>query len=152
MTASDLMSAPAATCRQDTSLADAAALLRDHDCGFMPVLDANDYVAGVVTDRDLAIAFANAGEPWDQLTAGRAMTGPAHTCLPTDSVADALQTMSHFRVRRLPVVDRQGRLLGVISLDDIARAHGRAGAPAAAAVVEALARICGRRLVKIGSA
>ena len=151
MTASDLMSTPAATCRQDTSLADTAALFRDRDCGFMPVLDANDYVAGVVTDRDLAIAVADADQPWDELTAGRAMTGPAHTCLPADSVADALQTMSRFRVRRLPVVDRDGRLLGVISLDDIARAHGRAGAPPATAVVEALARICGRRLAKIGA-
>jgi CBS domain-containing protein len=151
MTVSELMSAPVATCRHETGLTAAAQLMRDHGCGFMPVLDAQQYVAGVVTDRDLVIALAGSGTAPASITVGRAMTAPAHTCLPGDSVGDALRMMQRFHVRRVPVVDRAGRLLGVLSLDDIARAAGRPGLPAPDVIVEALAGICAprsRRLVE----
>lgn len=148
MTVSDLMSAPVATCRHDTAVAAAARLMRDHACGFMPVLDANQYVAGVVTDRDVVIALADDGRGGD-LTVSRAMTAPAHTCLPGDSVHDALQMMKRFHVRRVPVVDRGGQLLGVLSLDDVARAAHRPGMPAPGVIVDALAGICAPRPPKL---
>ncbi|MGE0816710.1 MAG: CBS domain-containing protein [Vicinamibacterales bacterium] len=142
MTVRELMSSPAATCAQDTALPAVARLMRDHDCGCIPVLDDHGYVVGIVTDRDICVALAARGGSADLGCAGEAMTAAVHTCLPGDGVADALQVMRRFHVRRVPVVDGSGRLQGIVSFDDLARAAGRNGAPAPAEVASAMADIC----------
>ncbi|MEZ5290964.1 MAG: CBS domain-containing protein [Vicinamibacterales bacterium] len=142
MTVRELMSSPAATCAQDTTVPVVARLMRDHDCGCIPVLDDNGYVVGIVTDRDICVALAVRGEGAVRLSAGEAMTAVVHTCRPGDGVADALQVMRRFHVRRVPVVDGEGRLHGIVSVDDVARAAGTDGAPAPAEVASAMADIC----------
>lgn len=147
MTARTLMSAPVHTCQPDTNLATVAQLMWDHDCGFVPVVDAEGHVAGVVTDRDICIASATRHLRPARIPAAEAMSSAVYACLPDDRLDDVLATMSTHQIRRLPVIDATGHLLGVVSLNDLVLAVGRKGAPTATTVVAAMAGICGRRPV-----
>lgn len=144
----NLMSAPTAICRPDSDLAAAAKLMWDHDCGFLPVVNAAGTVAGVVTDRDICMATATRRLLPEHISAAQAMSGHVHACLPDDAVTDALAAMKTFQVRRLPVIDANGRLQGVISLNDIALATKGV---AATDVVSALAGICAHRQLDVAA-
>jgi CBS domain-containing protein len=152
MKARDLMTAPPRTCQPDTDLAAAAQLMWEGDCGVIPVVDSEGHVAGVVTDRDICIASATRRLPPERISAAQAMTTQVHACLPTDSLDDALTTMKRYQVRRLPVVDANGHLQGVLSMNDIARAVGKKGAPSATSVLDAMAGICAPRGVEVAFA
>lgn len=151
MTVKDTMSTPAATCRPDTDLAAVARLMWDHDCGFVPVIGASGAVIGVVTDRDICMATATRRLLPEHISAGQTMASPVHTCMPTDRASDALATMKQFRIRRLPVVDANGHLQGVTSMNDIVLASEAKGEPGAKDVVATLAAICSHRtLASVG--
>jgi CBS domain-containing protein len=141
----DLMSTPPHTCRPDTDLGAIARVMWDHDLGFVPVIDASGHVAGIVTDRDICIATATRHLLPDQISAVQAMTGPVHTCAAEDSIDAALAAMKEFTVRRLPVVDANGQLQGVISMNDIALASDQKRTPTPGDVVSTLAAICAHR-------
>lgn len=142
MTARDLMSTPARTCQRDTDLAAVTQLMWNHDCGFVPVVDADGHLAGVVTDRDICIASATRRLLPERISAAQAMSNSVHACLPDDDAEKVLAAMKTYQVRRIPVVDANGHLQGVVSLNDVVRAVGKRGAPTATAVVAALAGIC----------
>jgi CBS domain-containing protein len=142
------MSSPARTCPTNSDLATVATLMWNCDCGVVPLVDPSGRLAGVITDRDICIAAATRRLAPERLLATEVMTAPVHTCAPGDSVLDALATMKREQVRRLPVVDADGRLLGVLSLNDIVLAADRTHAPASAEIVAALAAIGSRRGVQ----
>jgi len=145
MTVKDTMSTPAATCRPDTDLAAVAKLMWDHDCGFVPVIGASGTVIGVVTDRDICMATATRRLLPEHISAAQVMASPVRTCMPTDRMSDALATMKQFRIRRLAVVDADGHLQGVTSMNDIVLASEAKSEPAAKDVVATLAAICAHR-------
>jgi CBS domain-containing protein len=147
MTARDLMSTPPQACQPTTDLAAIAHLMWDYDCGFVPVVEADGRLAGVITDRDICIAAATRRHLPERIAASQAMSTSVHACLPDDDVTSVLSAMGRYQVRRLPVVDTHGRLQGVVSMNDVVRAVGKAGAPTATAVVDALAGICAPRAV-----
>ena len=147
MTVQEVMSAAPATCRQDTDLAAVAKLMWDHDCGFIPVVGDAGTVVGVVTDRDICIATATRRLLPEHISAAQAMTGPVHACPPTDKTSEALATMKQFRIRRLAVIDADGHLQGVISINDIVLASHQKRGPAAQEIVSAMAAICAHRSV-----
>ncbi|OFV91851.1 MAG: hypothetical protein A3G76_13435 [Acidobacteria bacterium RIFCSPLOWO2_12_FULL_65_11] len=147
MKASDIMTTNVQTCRPDTNLAVIAKLMWDHDCGFIPVVDAAGSVTGTITDRDICIASATRREPPERLIAAEVMNGPVRACLPGDTIVNVLAEMKQFRVRRLPVIDANGRLMGVISMNDIVLAAERSKGPALKPIVSALAGICEHRTV-----
>jgi len=149
MFARDLMSTPVQTCQPNTDLATVTQLMWDHDCGFIPVVDTEGHVAGVVTDRDICVAAATRRALVERMAASQVMSRPVHVCLPIDNAEDVLATMSQFQVRRVPVIDADGHLQGVLSANDFIRAVGRKGAPTAATVVAALSGICARRETEI---
>lgn len=151
MTVHDVMSVPAETCRPETDLAGVAKLMWDHDCGFVPVVGATGAVVGVITDRDICIATATRRLLPEHISAAQAMSSPIHACLLTDKISDALATMKQFRIRRLVVVDADGHLQGVISMNDIVLTSQRKGEPAAKAIVAALAAICARRSITLAA-
>lgn len=151
MTARELMSAPAETCRPTTNLAAVTQLMWNRDCGFVPVVDADGHVAGVLTDRDISVAVATRRLLPERISASQVMTVAVHACAPDDSADAVLATMKQHQVRRVPVVDAQGRLQGVISMNDVVRVAGRKGAPTAASVVATLAAICAPRPVAIAA-
>lgn len=143
----EIMTAPVHACQADTDLGKVAGIMWDHDCGIVPVVDPSGTVIGLVTDRDICIAAATRGLPPERISAAQAMGHPIRACLPDDSVQSALATMKEFKVRRLPVVDSNGVLRGIVSMNDIARAADRRPGIPAKEIVSALAQICEHRTI-----
>ena len=110
------------SCTPETSVAEAADLMWEGDCGSLPVVDESGKVLGVVTDRDLCMALALTGQPAPDLPLRVVVRPVLHTCRPTDGVRDALRLMRIHKVRRLPVVDGAGILQGMVSFTDLALA------------------------------
>ena len=124
MKVEQLMSKDPCVCAKSGTLNDAAKIMWETDCGMVPVTerrDGIDRLVGVVTDRDLSMAAYTSGQALKELPIERAMTKELWTCTPNDSAEAAEQTMSKAQIRRLPVVDGAGAILGVLSLADIAR-------------------------------
>jgi CBS domain-containing protein len=114
-----IMSQPPHTCRTETVVRLASQRMQETGAGLLAVLDGSGRLAGVVTDRDIALAVGRHGEQVEKLPVGTLMNRDVHTCGPNESVRDALDRMASARVRRLPVVDRQGDIKGVVSIDDV---------------------------------
>lgn len=117
-----LMSHQVFTCKSDDTLNRAAQLMWEHDCGAIPVVASDGKVIGMVTDRDIAMAAYTKGKGLRFIGVSEVMTRGVQVIGRDDSVVDAETAMKTHRVRRLPVVDKQGRAVGVVSLSDIARA------------------------------
>ena len=130
MKVSELMHTPPVVCGPGDLVRDVAALMRDRAVGCVMVVDAVGELAGIVTDRDLAIRVVGDGHSAD-VTVESIMTRDVATVSPHAPVETAHTTMSKRGVRRLPVAEDDGRLHGLIAMDDLMR-H-------AAATVDALA-------------
>lgn len=121
MNVREIMSAQVASCRAEDTNEHAAHLLWERDCGALPVLGSSDEVVGVVTDRDLCMAAYTRGARLQDLKVGEAMARHVFACRPEDSLETALGLMREHRVRRLPVLDEERRLLGLVSINDLVR-------------------------------
>jgi CBS domain-containing protein len=119
MKVSELMVNSTATCKTTTNLCEIAEIMWKENCGFLPVVNIQDKVIGVVTDRDLFIALGTRNARAAELAAADVACGRVYSCRPEDDVHVALATMAKERVRRLPVLNQAGRLVGVLSADDI---------------------------------
>ncbi|MCE9584831.1 MAG: CBS domain-containing protein [Planctomycetes bacterium] len=119
MRVSDIATLNVKSCRPDTNLAVVASIMWEKDCGVVPVVDERNKVLGVVTDRDICMATATRSQLASQLTASDLVTGKAFTCRLTDDPRVALRTMATNGVRRLPVVDENGILAGMLSMTDL---------------------------------
>jgi len=109
--------------REDTARR-AAEVMRDKDCGVVPVIDDARRVIGIVTDRDLAVRVISYGKTPDTRL-GDVMTPSVRSCAADDDLRDVERKMAELQVRRIPIVDAGGRCLGIISQADIARAASR---------------------------
>jgi CBS-domain-containing membrane protein len=109
-------------CCSEDSLDKVAQLMWDNDCGCLPVCrdDESGEIIGMVTDRDIAMCAMFQGKSLNQLNAADAMARDVQTCLPTQSIAEVESMMSMGRIRRLPVVNKDSCLVGMISLADLA--------------------------------
>jgi CBS domain-containing protein len=126
MKVEQLMTRDVETCAPDANLAHAAMIMWRRDCGFVPVVEnPSGRFAGVITDRDICIAAATRHASVHSIPVREVMSSHAYTCAPSDDVRVAMHRMSEGQVRRLPVVDKQGKLNGVISLNDLALAAER---------------------------
>lgn len=123
-----LMTTPVLTCRTSDSLHAAAAIMWDHDCGVVPVVDHDGHLCGIVTDRDACMAAYTQGRRLDEIPVGDIMAKRVHSCRPADPVTLAEELMQTHGVRRIPVVDDEGRPVGLLSLNDLARDSSRPGA------------------------
>jgi CBS domain-containing protein len=108
-------------CRPDQTARDAARVMRDRDCGCVPIVDDAGSVVGIVTDRDLAVRGIAAGKE-STTKLNDLMTPAASCCGVDDDLRDVEQKMAELQVRRIPIVDASRRCLGIISQADIARA------------------------------
>lgn len=111
----------------DASVLDAARAMREHHVGCLVVAERRDGDArplGVLTDRDIVLAVVAPDIAVDVLTVGDVMSPQPHTCREDDELFGVLQTMRRHGVRRLPVVDDDGRLTGIVSADDVIAAFG----------------------------
>jgi CBS domain-containing protein len=138
----ELMTVNVRTCRPDSNLAEAVQDMWEGDCGALPVIGTDGQVVGVITDRDISVAVATKGRTADRIAVREvAFDQLVHTCLPGDDTTAALKVMQTYRVRRLPVVNAQGHLQGIVTLNDIVT-HGAASS---ARIVSTLASICKAR-------
>jgi CBS domain-containing protein len=143
MKVQDVMTRDVRTCRPESNLAEAVKEMWDADCGALPVVGADGRVVGMITDRDICIAVATKGRPADRIAVRDVASDQVvHTCLAADQTSAALKTMQTYKVRRLPVVDGQGHLQGIVSLNDIVT---HAGAARASQIIDTLASICEHR-------
>ncbi len=108
-------------CAPQDSLADAARVLWENDCGFTPVLDSDRRLRGILTDRDICMAAYTSGRRLHDLTVADVMTVDVTTIGPQESIQDAEEAMRTRGVRRLPVIDEERRVIGVLSCNDICR-------------------------------
>jgi CBS domain-containing protein len=145
----DIMTQPPRTCRRETSLAVASRQMRALGCGTLAVLDSNGRLAGIVTDRDLAMAVGDTTRDPSRVAVDKAMTHRVHTCRPEDDLHAALARMTQARVRRLPVVDSDGDLKGIISIDDIALWGVQHGGVGLHEFTSALRSVCAPRTVAL---
>jgi CBS domain-containing protein len=145
MKVKDIMIAAPRVCGPHTSLAEAAALMLDADCGMLPVVDDHGRLSGVVTDRDMYVALATRDTRASQLTVGEVARSTVFTCGPDDDVHAALETMKQHRIRRLPVEGFNGAVAGILSMNDIVLAAGARKPVRSDEVVEALQAICAHR-------
>lgn len=128
MKIAELMTRNVRPCSPRSSLAHAAQLMWDHDIGALPVVDDEQRVIGMITDRDICIAAATKHQDIAGIRVGEVTTGQVYSCKPEHDVREALKTFQQARVRRLPVVDDDGRLQGILSMNDIVlRAEGGRG-------------------------
>jgi len=119
MKVKDVMTEAPYYCQPETNLGSATELMWNADCGFLPVRSVDGKVVGVVTDRDICVALGTRNRLPGDVTAGEVMSGRVYSCAPDDDIHTALQTMKEGKVRRLPVITKNGTLVGVVSTDDV---------------------------------
>ena len=151
MNVETLMSTQVTTCSPSDSLEQAANVMWSRDCGSLPVCASADGGAprpiGMITDRDICMCGMFQHKPLSELHVADAMSKGIVSCGPADPVDRAESLMREARIRRLPVLDATGALVGVITLADIAREAARERSRAAKdvtanEVVDTLAAIC----------
>lgn len=118
-----LMTPNPACCTPDTPIQDVARMMIQHDCGEIPVVASADGggLVGVVTDRDIVVRLIAPGHDVASATAATCMTQPAMSLPPDAKVSDAIEMMQAHQVRRLPVVDADGVVCGIVAQADLAR-------------------------------
>jgi CBS domain-containing protein len=141
MRVENIMTKAVSFCDPGTNAAAAAEIMWTQNCGSLPILEDGRRVIGIVTDRDLFIALGTSNRRAADLPIGEIMTRDLSLCGPDDDVRNALKTMGQRQVHRLLVVDKDGTLKGILSMDDIVlRAEG--GGVSSDDVVKALKAIC----------
>lgn len=125
MIISEIMTSNVIACGPDDSLDKAAMSMWDFDCGAIPVTNEDEQVIGMLTDRDICMAGFTQAKRLDEISVEEAMSWEVYSCLPDDSISEAEDIMRTRQIRRLPVIDLQGRLQGIVSLNDLAREAAR---------------------------
>lgn len=124
----DVMMRTPASCGAETNLGSAVEILWNRNCGFLPVVNAQGKVIGVVTDRDICIALGTRNRLPGEITVGEIISGKVFACRSDDDLRTALATMGREKVRRLPVISADGKLEGILSMDDVVL-HAEAATP-----------------------
>jgi CBS domain-containing protein len=120
--ASQIMTEDPATVTPDTSLPDAAKKMRDLDVGIIPVVESTESskLQGVITDRDIAIRAVAEGRDAAKTKVSDVMTTEVETCNKNDPIRQVMEVMQREQVRRVPITDREGRLVGIVAQADLA--------------------------------
>ncbi len=144
MNVEQLMTKNVATVGPEDTLERAAQLMWEQDCGCVPVVDDDHHILGMITDRDTCMAAYTRGGRLQDIRVGECMSRIVHAARPIESHSAVLERMRSAQVRRIPVVDTQDRLLGIVSINDLSLAAA-AGAIHRDAVFHAFAGICHHR-------
>jgi len=132
MKVSEIMTQHPRTVSPETSVSDAARLMKEEDVGIVPVVEhaggaeSRGRLVGVVTDRDIVVRHVAESRSTDGPVRD-IMSGGVRTCSPDDSVEDVMEIMGREQIRRVPIVDERGSLVGVVSQADLARKAGNDG-------------------------
>lgn len=148
MRVKDVMNTQLHCCGPDTNLAEATAILWSNDCGALPVTE-DGKVSGMLTDRDICIALGTSNRPASEVLVKEVAAHDLKTCQADDDLHVALAMMSRAQVHRLPVLDREGRLVGIVAMNDLAlAAHPKRGAVTNDEVMTAIQALSRHRSAK----
>jgi CBS-domain-containing membrane protein len=149
MNIQSIMSTEVCTARAEDSLQVPARQMWEHDCGIVPIVDAQLKVVGVITDRDICMAAYTQGKRLQEIRVREVISSKVVTCRPEESWTTVAARMASHQVRRLPVVDAGGKLVGIVSVNDLAIAAQEKGHPqdfTCREVGRLMAEICGHRV------
>ena len=123
MKAQDIMAKNPKSVTPETTVREAAQLMKSEDVGMLPVVRSagSKTVVGIITDRDITVRHVAAGHTSPDCPVREAMSSDVKTCRATDSVDDVMKVMGKEQVRRIPIVDERGDLVGIVAQADIAR-------------------------------
>ncbi len=119
MNVSDVMTPDVVLASPGDTLQQAAAMMTDIDAGSLPVGE-NDRLVGMLTDRDITVRAVAKGKAPDRTTVREVMSPEINYIFEDESIEEAARVMSELQVRRLPVLNRDKRLVGIVSLGDLA--------------------------------
>ena len=122
----EIMSQPVVSCPTNSTLDHAARLMWEFDCGVIPVVDDDGRVAGIVTDRDICMAAYTQGKALSAIPVATAMARDVAAVHADDGIDQVEKLMRDKQVRRLPVLNSESRLTGLVSMSDLARLSARA--------------------------
>jgi len=114
-----IMATDVGFCRLEDTLIKTAEIMRQKNCGGVAVVDAENKVVGIITDRDICIAVAARNKKVSQVKVKELTGGKIIGCAANDKIEDALKKMRKNQLKRLPVTDKSGKLVGILSLTDI---------------------------------
>ena len=126
MTCAEVMTPSPTACQPQHTTIEAAELMRREDCGLLPVVSDNGKLIGVLTDRDIVVKVVAEGRDPRSTAVSEAMTTDVATCLPQERIETVMEQMATRQVRRIPIVERDGSLVGIVAQADIATRIGRA--------------------------
>lgn len=101
------------------SLTDAARMMWENDCGVLPIIKDCRKVIGMITDRDICMAMTMRDQSPSGISVEEVMSGRVYSVSPEDDIDKALQAMQENKIRRLPVVNEEGELEGILSMNDV---------------------------------
>lgn len=120
MTCAEVMTPSPTACQPQHTAIEAAELMRREDCGLVPVVSENSKLIGVLTDRDIVVKVVAEGRDPRNTAVSEVMTTDLVTCLPQETIETVMEQMATRQVRRIPIVERDGSLVGIVSQADIA--------------------------------
>jgi CBS domain-containing protein len=127
--AHEFMTKRVASVHPATSVERAARLMEECDCGALPVVGDNGVLVGMVTDRDITMRIVARGRDVRHAIVADCMTERVFACYANESIAECMRQMARHQVRRVPIVDERGRLVGILAQGDLARHVGHHPVP-----------------------
>lgn len=109
------------SCSPSTTVYDVAKLMQENHIGFVPVCDNENYMVGAVTDRDMVLRCIASDKDVKQTPVSEIMTTNISTCTKDDEMSNAQRKMGEEQIRRIPVVDDDGKVIGILTLGDLAK-------------------------------
>ena len=120
MKCKDVMSKNIKWATSDCTIQDAVEIMQEQNCGVVPVVDENQRIQGIVTDRDIVLFTVLQHKNPETTKLGEFMTKDVITCLDEEDLNDLITRMREYQIRRIPIVDQENKLIGMVSLGDIA--------------------------------
>jgi CBS domain-containing protein len=117
---SQLMTREIVTCRPGDDLCHVGRMMYDRDIGCIPVVDNDNRLLGMLTDRDICVAACTQRKAPQDISAESVMARQVFTCSPEDTLVEAEEVMRSHQIRRVPIVDDDNRVVGILALNDLA--------------------------------
>ena len=119
MRVKDVMKTDVGFCSAEDNLMKTAEIMRRRDCGAVPIVDEENRVVGMLTDRDICLAVAARNRKASDVKCKELINGEAIVCAADDKLEDALRKMRKHRIKRLPAIGAGGELIGILSIGDV---------------------------------
>jgi CBS domain-containing protein len=123
--AKDVMTANPSVCREENTIMDVVRVMNREDCGVVPVVDATDHCVGILTDRDICLKTVLDYLDPEDTTVNEIMTTDIVTCNQNDPIETVISVMEKNQIRRIPVVDDDRCIVGIISEGDLAKSEAK---------------------------